>query len=308
MPSTYTGINFFTKGAIIGGWIVNDGVITSDLNKQITLTSGSGAGIVMQGIVGTNTNYTVGMSVPSATGDKVFWAGDAKSTANFYVDTTGKMYATGAVISSKGSLTTGNSYVKIDGDADNLTIYGLAPNHPGASQTFTATITGGAIQSAYSATIADVTTKTTTTLNSGNISTDGFMSVVATKGFQVFGSAISANAAPMISIDPTGTYTTFQETRDGILNTYNGSAFVTNTAVSFLNSGSVILGSGSGISGGSASSDATSYVYVNGYARIRNATPVGSGTGSYVRNIYISSAATTPSSTTGFVGDLWVTY
>ena len=304
MPSTYTGINFFTKGAIIGGWIVNDGVITSDLNKQITLTSGSGAGIVMQGIVDINTNYTVGMSVPSAAGDKVFWAGDAKSTANFYVDTTGKMSATGAVISSEGSLGTG-SYVKIDGAADNLTIYGLATNHPGASQTFTATITGGAIQSAYSATISDVTTKTTTTLNSGNISTDGFMSIVATKGFQVFdGSVNTANAAPMISITPSGGYTSFQEVRDGILNTYNGSAFVSNASVSFLNSGSVILGSGVGISGGSASSDATSYVYINGYARIRNSTPVGYGTGSYVRNTYVSS--TPPSQTTGFVGDLWV--
>ena len=307
MPSTYTGINFFTKGAIIGGWIVNDGVITSDLNKQITLTSGSGAGIVMKGIVGTNTNYTVGMSVPSAEGDKVFWAGDAKSTANFYVDTTGKMSATGAVISSEGSLTAGNSYVKIDGAADNLTIYGLATKHPGASQTFAATITGGAIQSQYSSTIADVTTKTTTTLNSGNISTDGFMSIVATKGFQVFdGSVNTDNTAPMISITPSGGYTTFTETRDGIPNTYTGSAFVSNASVSFLNSGSVILGSGSGISGGSAAAEASSYVYVNGYARIRNSTPVGSGTGSYVRNTYINTVPPSQTSTGGFVGDLWV--
>jgi hypothetical protein len=98
MPTLYNGINFFTKGAIIGGWIVNDGVITSDKSKQITLTSGTNAGIVMSGIVGTNTNYTVGMSVPSAAGDKVFWAGSSKSAANFYVDTTGSLTATGATI------------------------------------------------------------------------------------------------------------------------------------------------------------------------------------------------------------------
>jgi hypothetical protein len=305
MPTTYTGINFFTKGAIIGGWIVNDGVITSDKSKQITLTSGTNAGIVMSGIVGVNTNYTVGMSVPSAAGDKVFWAGASKSSANFYVDTTGKMSATGAVISSSGSLGTG-SYVKIDGAADNLTIYGLATNHPGASQTFTATITGGAIQSAYSATVADVTTKTTTTLNSGNISTDGFMSIVASKGFQVFdGGTTNANTAPMISITPAGGFTSFQETRDGVLNTYNGSAFVSNASVSFLNSGSVILGSGSGLSGGT-SDGTTSYVYVNGYARVRNSTPVGTGTGSYIRNTYISSVPPSPTGGGGFVGDLWV--
>jgi hypothetical protein len=306
MPSDYVGINFFTKGAIIGGWIVNDGVITSDKSKQITLTSGTNAGIVMSGIVGVNTNYTVGMSVPSAAGDKVFWAGASKSAANFYVDTTGTMNATGAVISSKGSLTTGNSYVKIDGAADNLTIYGLATNHPGASQTFTATITGGAIQSAYSATVADVITKTTTTLNSGNISTDGFMSIVASKGFQVFdGGTTTANTAPMISITPAGSYTTFKETRDGVLNTYNGSAFVSNASVSFLNSGSVILGSGSGLSGGTSDGN-TSYVYVNGYARVRNSTPVGTGTGSYIRNTYISSVPPSPTGGGGFVGDLWV--
>jgi hypothetical protein len=301
MPSDYVGINFFTKGAIIGGWIVNDGVITSDKSKQITLTSGTNAGIVMSGIVGVNTNYTVGMSVPSAAGDKVFWAGASKSSANFYVDTTGTMNATGAVISSKGSLGTG-SYVKIDGAADNLTIYGLATNHPGASQTFTATITGGAIQSGYSATIADVTTKTTTILNSGNISTDGFMSVVATKGFQVFGSAVSANAAPMISVDPTGSYTTFTESGTST----NTSAFVSNTNVSFLNSTSVILGSGTGLSGGTAGETGTSYVYVNGWARIRNSTPTGYGTGSYIRNTYVSTVAPSQSSTGGFVGDLWV--
>ena len=108
----------------------------------------------------------------------------------------------------------------------------------------------------------------------------------------------------MASFDPTGSYTTFTETGGSSL---TGSSAVINTDITFLNSSSVILGSGSGVTS-SGATDTSSHVYINGFARVRNATPVGSGTGSYVRNTYVNTAAPSQSSSSGFIGDLWVQY
>jgi hypothetical protein len=295
-------ITFYTVGAVLGKagaglqpWTIGDNTITSE---NITLDSFN-QNIVIKSTA--NSSWQIALDSKSST--KAFRIGDSISP-DFYIDPSGKMTATGATITSAGYRTNG-SYIKLDGSIDSIIVYGLATNHPGATQTFTAQVTGGAIQGAYSGNTVDVTTKTTTTFNSGNIDTDGFLSVAATKGFQVFNRSAGANSAPMLSIDPTGAYTTFQEFRDGVNNVNNFPSFVVNTDISFLNSRSVILGSGYGLSNGSAT-ESSGYVYINGYARVRNASPVGYGTLGYVRNTYVSDRAPSQSANSGFVGDLWV--
>jgi len=210
------------------------------------------------------------------------------------------------------------SYIKLDAETDAVTSYGLS-DRPGYATSFTSTITGGAIGSAYDPTTTATTSKSTTSLRAGQLVSDHYITVTPglnsddhIGAFQVLSpvSSTSNPNAPVISVDPTGNSTTFTETGTDFgggawSKTYSGSNFISNASVSFLNSGSVILGSGSGITDGTATAS-SSYIYINGLARIRNGTPVGTGTGSYIRNTYVSAVKPSPTSNTGFVGDLWV--
>ncbi len=73
------------------------------------------------------------------------------------------------------------------------------------------------------------------------------------------------------------------------------------------------LGNPSTSSSASMQSHASPYISVDARMRLRRGAPLtypGGSTGAYVRNIYIKSAATTytPSATTGYVGDIMITY
>ena len=73
------------------------------------------------------------------------------------------------------------------------------------------------------------------------------------------------------------------------------------------------LGNPNTSSSSSMQSHASPYISVDARMRLRRGAPLtypGGSTGAYVRNIYIKSAATsyTPSPTTGYVGDIMITY
>ena len=289
---------FATTAATIGGWVVNANTIHSSANTAIIDSGITGSAYGQPTIfLNSGTNY-VGITTGELS-NTVLWAGSSfasRDTSKFRVNGDGTLYATGATIQSNNAY-----YVKLDGTNDQLVIYGLPASNPGSSQTFTASISGGAIQGSYTATQTKTTSPYTLTAKAGNISSSSFLSLVSSTAVQIFG---TSDTQPMASFDPTGSYTTFTETGGSSL---TGSSAVINTDITFLNSSSVILGSGSGVTS-SGATDTSSHVYINGFARVRNATPVGSGTGSYVRNTYVNTAAPSQSSSSGFIGDLWVQY
>jgi cytoskeletal protein CcmA (bactofilin family) len=115
-----TGL-FTTNAANIGGWNINtasvpNAIYSQSSNGQILLDS-SNALISVKDAAG---SYYSSLSVPNANG-YVFWAGAATNaasdvaSANFRLDKTGKLYATGAVIS--GTITQ-NNYTLTAGTQD----------------------------------------------------------------------------------------------------------------------------------------------------------------------------------------------
>ena len=291
-PST-GGITFTTTAAKIGSFYIDSNYImnaaastgsTFLLNAQ---TTGEVLTIKDSAVSGV---YTLGLAVPAsgAGTTKVIYAGPS-GAPNWYVTANGTMTATGATIQSSGSY-----YVKLDGTNNSVSTYGLPSNNPGSTQTFSASITGGAIQGNYASAITVNTTPYTTTLSAGNITSTGFMSVVSAYPFQIFN---NTNTNPLFSVDPTGSYTVFLENIDGTVTVAAAAPTTTiNTAKTFINGSNILIGSG----------PTSSYLF-NGVGRIRNDTPVGPATGSYIRNIYIGTG--TPSGTgTGFNGDIYLQY
>jgi len=61
----------------------------------------------------------------------------------------------------------------------------------------------------------------------------------------------------------------------------------------------------------STTSTRVPWISIDGTLRLRKGAPLlypGGTTGAYVRNIYIKQTTSTPSSTTGHVGDIFITY
>lgn len=291
-PST-GGVTFTTKAAQIGSFFVDSNYImnaSTSTSATFLLSAQSVGEVLTIKDSATSGVYSLGLAVPAsgAGTTKVIYAGPS-GAPNWYVTANGTMTATGATIQSSGSY-----FVKLDGANNSISTYGLPSNNPGSIQTFSATITGGAIQSSYASAITLNTTPYTTTLSAGNITSTGWMSVVSAYPFQIFN---NTNTNPLFSVDPTGTYSIFSETIDGVVTVAAASSTTTiNTVRTFINGSNIIIGSGPG----------SSYLF-NGQGRIRNSTPVGAGTGSYIRNIYIG--VNSPSgSGTGFDGDVYLQY
>ena len=93
-------INFFTKGALIGGWYVADTTI-SDRSQQFILDS-TNKQISITGVINVSTNYRVTLG----TGTNVFEAGEDGSTPNVYITRSGILNANSAVLT--GTLTAGS--------------------------------------------------------------------------------------------------------------------------------------------------------------------------------------------------------
>jgi hypothetical protein len=154
--------------------------------------------------------------------------------------------------------------------------------------------TGGPIgsSSAVAASLA-----TTMKYSAGAISSDAYTVLTTGKAFQVFGNNQTTGSVPLISIDPDGSSTKW--TNNGNVQVVGLSFAAISTGVIYLDSNDIIIGNKD-----------NGHTYFNGTLDIRNSTDI-SGSHQYIRNIWISAAGAEPaigSSSTGFVGDLWVTY
>ncbi len=117
--TTINGSNglFTTTSANIGGWTVN---ATKISKSGIELNTAVASGVAA--ITATSGTYYVGITTPTGTTtDAILWAGNrdyaGRNTANFRVDATGKLYATGAKIDGEIVIGSGATYVAI-GAAD----------------------------------------------------------------------------------------------------------------------------------------------------------------------------------------------
>jgi hypothetical protein len=89
------------------------------------------------------------------------------------------------------------------------------------------------------------------------------------------------------------------------------SAIFSNTKSSLKFTEGLYLGDTSASVGTSTVAPTGPYITVEGRMRLRRGAPLlypSGTTGAYVRNIYIKQTTSTPSSTTGYVGDIFITY
>jgi hypothetical protein len=116
-------ITFFTKAALIGGWVVNDTSIR-DRSQQFILDSDNKR-ISITGVIDVSTNYAARFGTDnynSTTASyNIIEAGITGLTPNFYVTRSGTLYATGAVISGNVVITSGTTYNQITQAENNAT-------------------------------------------------------------------------------------------------------------------------------------------------------------------------------------------
>jgi len=125
-------INFFTKGALIGGWFVSDSTIT-DRSQQFSLDS-TNKRIAITGVIDVSTNYSVRFGTDltgSGSGTtNIFEAGVSGQIPNFYITRSGILNAkaaslTGTLAVSSGSMKFGDN---VDG-SNNDGIYVASGNY-----------------------------------------------------------------------------------------------------------------------------------------------------------------------------------
>jgi len=101
-------INFFTKGGLIGGWVVGDSTIT-DRSQQFVLDSVNKR-ISITGVIDVSTNYSVKFGTDilnmATSSYNIFEAGTSGQIPNFYITRGGILNATNAVISGNITATT----------------------------------------------------------------------------------------------------------------------------------------------------------------------------------------------------------
>jgi len=89
------------------------------------------------------------------------------------------------------------------------------------------------------------------------------------------------------------------------------SAIFDTSKSSLIFTGGLYLGNPNTSSSSEMQNHSAPYITVDGRMRMRRGAPLlypGGTTGAYVRNIYIKQTTSTPSSTTGYVGDIFITY
>lgn len=257
----------------------------------------------------TNT-YRAGINAPStATGtDVVFWAGagpNASTNNNFVVQADGTAQITGEIRATAGYI--GSKDGTTGWEFDSTTIKSVDSSlmftANGTSGIITSTgevpVGGGLIDVGYLETLDDgsqdtVVTTTgapintaprTLTITPGYIKSDSFLTLWSTNAFEVFQ---TQGTNPLLSFDAT----------KSLISTRS---LIVGKAVQSLQNGVLVddryVSNKTLLSG----------LHVNGFARVRNATPTGPGTTGYFRNIYIGTSAS-PSANTGFEGAVYIQY
>lgn len=122
--STLPGpINFFTKGALIGGWYVSDSVI-QDRSEQFVLDSVN-KNLTITGVIDVSTNFEVEIG----TGSNVLSAGITGQTPNFSVTRSGILTAFDANLSGTLSITGSDMKFGNNVNSNNDGIYVSANNY-----------------------------------------------------------------------------------------------------------------------------------------------------------------------------------
>ena len=176
------------------------------------------------------------------------------------------------------------------------------------------TISGGNISGAQ-LTVSDTFTSTGLTiasdsdLNESNDSTNGGATSVS--GNQSFTPTITIANGKISSDTMLRLESTLSSGYTEILAGGTQSAIFSNTKSSLKFTEGLYLGSTTASVGSSTTPPSGPYVTVEGRMRLRRGAPLlypSGTTGAYVRNIYIKSTTSSPGATTGYIGDIFITY
>jgi hypothetical protein len=205
---------------------------------------------------------------------------------------------------TNGSIITPQFYVGSDGTAQfKGTLYaGISISSPN--------ITGGTLQGA-TVTVSDSFTSSglTTASDSGlgdDDSTSGGTQV--TVGNQTFSPTLTLSNG---KISSTSILKLEGQSYTEILSGGTQSAIFDSTKSSLIFSTGLYLGNPNTSSSSSIQGHSTPYITIDARMRLRRGAPLtypSGSTGAYVRNIYIKNTTSNPSPTTGYVGDIMITY
>lgn len=323
------GVTFATERGRLGSssnyWLVGANTISSVAGSgSVTLESSStNARIVTSPAAATSTSGISGSGVYGIWSGAIATSGsstDAQiAAAPFSVTHAGTLNANSATIRGKVTATSGG-FGTVDANGDVISGWRISSNTIQAygSGASAGTINGGNITGA------------TITGSSFNITKDITFSGVITV----------ADPSPLVVDEDTGvtgsgsiinanTQTITMSFTDGLINStgslivkaantlelYGGSA----VAASFSSSGhSIVIPGTSGLyigntsnAQGAAASSHPAFITIDGRMRMRVGAPLfypNGSAGAYIRNIYIKNTSGVPSSSTGHIGDIMVTY
>jgi hypothetical protein len=295
-----TGANFYVqangtvvmKSAVITGYAssgdipdVSSFITAGEVNTNVTSISG---GKITSGTIkgGSHTGTADGSNF-STTGLAIDLDGGGISAKNFRLTSGGDAFFNGTVFAgisiSSSSITgtsIGSSTITV---SDSISSSGLSIASDSDLAETTDSTSGSAVTVVSGSTSFTGVTKPTLTIASGKISSDSMLRLESTS---------------------TSGYTE-------ILAGGTQSAMFSSTKSSLKFSEGLYLGDSTNSVGGTSTIPTGPYVTVDARMRLRKGAPLlypGGTTGAYVRNIYIKSTTSAPATTTGHVGDIFITY
>jgi hypothetical protein len=205
----------FTSSATIANWTINSSQITKNgITLDTNINNATGIATKYAGITATDGSYYVGIAAPQSSSDIVLWAGNfnyaSRASANFRVDSTGKLYATGAEISGKIVISSGATYDSINTATTTASNASTAATNASTAATNASTAATNAANAAAaaavtannalpassfskSAIIGKINNSTNTTTIDGGILTTGTVVADNVVSTYVYAGAISAN-------------------------------------------------------------------------------------------------------------------
>lgn len=252
-------------------------------------------------------------------------AGLAKTDMSNVTTIDGGKITTGIIKSNNHSGTNDGSDFSTSGTAINLTGGGISAKNfrltSGGDAFFNGTvfanvsisspyITGGTLQGATVTVSDSFTSSGLTTASDSGLGDDDSASggTQVTVGNQTFSPTLTlANG----KISSTSILKLEGQSYTEILSGGTQSAIFDSTKSSLIFSTGLYLGNPNTSSSSSMQGHSSPYITVDARMRLRRGAPLtypSGSTGAYVRNIYIKNTTSNPSSTTGYVGDIMITY
>ena len=308
-----------TNSANIGGWDITPGKISkSGIELNTAIVTGVPAITTVGTIAGLS--YYVGITPPtSTTTDAVIWAGNrdyaGRNTANFRVDSTGKLYATGASITGEVVISSGATYTALNKAQTDATSAGTdAAAASNAASLASAAAEAAKIKADSAKALADTSLQAggnavknasnqITTINASGIkiTSSGFSLNGSGTATTASSSSLVMNANGITATDSSGV-TRFVISADGsaqfsgALSAASGSFNGTLSSASNITSGGTLTGSDLDIGG-----DLDTYRFKTSYNRTNTVS------GGSVSSLGINSIAMVSQSTSGVISS-WYPY